>query len=295
MITIKLKNAGLLENAEFDIGGLTVMAGLNNTGKTFISKTIFSLIKTLKDSEQYLQDSQEDKIQSLISRVRTFLFNSDNFHFYEDLWEKVEEDRSGIKRIFTYDESQRGLSKNNYHYLLKRHYLLKQHYLKIIENLKGICLIASKVKLLPLQEQKKRFSQLSIDIEAFEKDLKEDASVDSLDSYRKCFDNFIITNFKKQFNNLFSTEASIIEITDENKEEILSFSVKKNKIIDIKSNQDLGFPIKEINFLFSPIVLHFFKFVSLTTTRRYLGLSSPGASYKKEYEISKNVITRFNL
>lgn len=69
MITIKLKNAGLLENAEFDIGGLTVMAGLNNTGKTFISKTIFSLIKTVKDSEQYLKESREEELENLIDRV----------------------------------------------------------------------------------------------------------------------------------------------------------------------------------------------------------------------------------
>ena len=279
MITIKLKNAGLLENAEFDIGGLTVMAGLNNTGKTFISKTIFSLIKTVKDSEQYLRESKEEEFESLISRTerlsRMFGYSS----LAQELWEKLREERFEIRRNLKNekDNSQQIL-------LVEEELYSEEHYLsKLIKILKEICEIHFS-QVLP--EHKERFSQQLISIEKFEKGLQEN---DSIENYRKCFNNFISTNFKRQFNNLFSDKASIIEVIDENKEEILSLSVENNKTNNIKINQDLSFPIKEINFLFSPIILQFFKFVSLTSSRRYLGLSSPGASYKKEYEISKSL------
>lgn len=196
----------------------------------------------------------------------------------KDLWEELKEERFELRRNFKNEKD------NSQTTLFKEELYSEEHYLsKSIKILKKICEIQlNKVST----EHKERFSQLLNLVDTFETGLQEN---DSIENYRKCFNNFISTNFKKQFNNLFSTESSTIEIADENKEEILSLSIENNKTTNIKINQDLSFPIKEINFLFSPIILQFFKFVSLTTTRRYLGLSSPGASYKKEYEISKSL------
>jgi predicted ATP-dependent endonuclease of OLD family len=46
----KFKNVGIVEKAEIELKGLTVLTGLNDTGKSFISKSIYALIKTIKDS-----------------------------------------------------------------------------------------------------------------------------------------------------------------------------------------------------------------------------------------------------
>lgn len=58
------KNVGIVEFAEIDLKGLTILTGLNDTGKSFISKSIYAAIKTIKDS--YAQDTN-DKFSQLDS------------------------------------------------------------------------------------------------------------------------------------------------------------------------------------------------------------------------------------
>ena len=44
---VKIKNIGKLEDAEVSIGQFTVFAGPNNTGKSFVSKLLYSLFNAM--------------------------------------------------------------------------------------------------------------------------------------------------------------------------------------------------------------------------------------------------------
>lgn len=46
----KFKNLGLIKEANIELNGLTVITGYNDTGKSFLSKAIFSVIKTIRES-----------------------------------------------------------------------------------------------------------------------------------------------------------------------------------------------------------------------------------------------------
>lgn len=49
-IGFRFKNIGPVENAELELGNLTVIAGRNNTGKTYLAYTLYGFLKYFQDS-----------------------------------------------------------------------------------------------------------------------------------------------------------------------------------------------------------------------------------------------------
>jgi len=52
---LKLKNIGIIKEAEIKINGLTVIAGKNDSGKSTVGKVLFMLIKTISQSNSDVQ------------------------------------------------------------------------------------------------------------------------------------------------------------------------------------------------------------------------------------------------
>ena len=48
-LTVKLKNIGILKQAEFSLGDLTLICGENNTGKTYAAYTLYGFLKSWHD------------------------------------------------------------------------------------------------------------------------------------------------------------------------------------------------------------------------------------------------------
>jgi hypothetical protein len=63
---VTFKNTGMIEEADICFGGLTVIAGENDTGKSTIGKLMFSLIKTFNRYERDARSSQVRSIQTVI-------------------------------------------------------------------------------------------------------------------------------------------------------------------------------------------------------------------------------------
>lgn len=61
---LKIRNLAKVGNAEIDINGLTVIAGSNNTGKSTVGKTIFSIFNSLNDIERRVQLERYNTIRS---------------------------------------------------------------------------------------------------------------------------------------------------------------------------------------------------------------------------------------
>ena len=45
-LTIKLKNIGILKQAEFLLGDLTIICGKNNTGKTYATYALYGFLQS---------------------------------------------------------------------------------------------------------------------------------------------------------------------------------------------------------------------------------------------------------
>jgi len=65
----ELKNIGIVEYANIELKGLTVLTGLNDTGKSYINKTIFSVIKTVNESKEQSVYEKDEQIRNLIGPI----------------------------------------------------------------------------------------------------------------------------------------------------------------------------------------------------------------------------------
>ena len=52
-LTVKLKNIGILKQAEFSLGDLTLICGENNTGKTYAAYALYGFLRSWRDFTQF--------------------------------------------------------------------------------------------------------------------------------------------------------------------------------------------------------------------------------------------------
>ena len=62
---VKVKNLGVLKQAEFTLGDLTIICGSNNTGKTYATYALFGFLFTWK--QIFVIEIKDDKIEELLN------------------------------------------------------------------------------------------------------------------------------------------------------------------------------------------------------------------------------------
>ena len=63
-LTVKLKNIGIIKQAEFSLGDLTIICGENNTGKTYATYALYGFLKSWHNIGFPISDAQ---IQHLLT------------------------------------------------------------------------------------------------------------------------------------------------------------------------------------------------------------------------------------
>jgi predicted ATPase len=134
---ISIKNLGIVRSAEIDLNGLTILTGNNDTGKSFIGKMIFSVIKTLKNAHLFYNEIRLMEIFSDFNKImqahrtivnfdveRVVKFNSDSLKdeisrafqqpkSKESILEKIEKFKNEIEKdISDYIDKNPTLSGN---------------------------------------------------------------------------------------------------------------------------------------------------------------------------------------
>lgn len=94
---IKLQNIGMISDCDVEINGITVIAGNNNTGKSTISKTLFSVFNSSYKIEEQIKNERVNSVYNYIRRVID-RFDFDYYH--------LDEIKEGVKDIVN--------NKNNY-------------------------------------------------------------------------------------------------------------------------------------------------------------------------------------
>ncbi|MGF1792929.1 AAA family ATPase [Photobacterium profundum] len=82
---ISIRNFGTISEANVKIGGLTVIAGENDTGKSTVGKILFSLVKASSRYEEDLKEDKEYKIVSIAEKIYFSLRRRVNFSEYSEL------------------------------------------------------------------------------------------------------------------------------------------------------------------------------------------------------------------
>ena len=66
---LKIKNIGIIKEADIKLSGLTVIAGENDTGKSTVGKLMFSIIKALNKYKDELEEGREYQILKTVERI----------------------------------------------------------------------------------------------------------------------------------------------------------------------------------------------------------------------------------
>ena len=228
---LKIENVGIIEKAEIDLSGLSVIAGNNDTGKSTVGKLIFSVIKAFQRYKEEFNFTKNERIEELIDEIyRDIRRNS--FLFREkmidgDSREIIREDffpPKFFKEILTisvtdkenlFDKKKNILKKIEF-----RNDNLKKSISKKIDELKEL---------------------------VFTKETKEE-------EIKKTLKFLFSSEFKGQISN-FSNEKSKIEIKESNKN-LIVLELKKNEIKKIKITDDI-LDIKDITYVETPILLNY--------------------------------------
>ncbi|MFN7256602.1 MAG: AAA family ATPase, partial [Microcystis sp.] len=64
---VKIKNLGILKQAEFSLGDLTIICGRNNTGKTYATYALFGFLYTWRRLLTWPTFGLKEKINQLLS------------------------------------------------------------------------------------------------------------------------------------------------------------------------------------------------------------------------------------
>jgi len=72
-MNLKIENIGLIEEADIDLLGLTVIAGENDSGKSTVGKLMFSIIKAISKFKSELKEDRESNIFDILEKI---YFNS---------------------------------------------------------------------------------------------------------------------------------------------------------------------------------------------------------------------------
>ncbi len=66
---IKLQNIGIIEEADINIDGITLIAGQNDSGKSTVGKLLFSIIKAIHRYKEDLGEDREKNIHRIVENI----------------------------------------------------------------------------------------------------------------------------------------------------------------------------------------------------------------------------------
>ena len=66
MIQLDIENVGIVKNASIEVDGITVIAGMNGTGKSTVSKSLFAAMNAKKKLRDKILDDKSDEIRECL-------------------------------------------------------------------------------------------------------------------------------------------------------------------------------------------------------------------------------------
>jgi len=216
---LSLENIGIIEKADVEINGLTVIAGDNDSGKSTIGKVAYSLTKSFEDFEKNYEREKAEKMEMYLRDFYILFRRGINLKKHPELLKFTEN--------FRY---YRGF--NN------------KKLFELIENS-----ITSLDKVDVDEEVKAKIIERFNDVNSLFQE-KESKNSKIINLIRTIFKS----EFSNQINNIVANEGSIEVYDGENK--IIKIVVKNNKIVVGKTNIiDEIFPFGSSIFIETPLVL----------------------------------------
>jgi energy-coupling factor transporter ATP-binding protein EcfA2 len=241
---VKFENVGIIKDANIEIGSLTVITGVNDTGKSTVGKMLFSVIKAFSRYEEDLEVGEQEKIKEIYNLLSEIYFelreriarNGEIIEIGKDSFGKKIE---GIRL--------KNPSLNNYDLLLKN--LSKIRYEARRSDL-SLAKVDEFVSRLTYLNNEFNLPELEVTIDKITKicETEEDKNEMVKRALRKAL-------FSEFYNELsFSGKSKVTCI--EGKNELIHFEIDKKGIEKFEFYDDLSF--EEATFIESPATLQLY-------------------------------------
>lgn len=242
-MNLKIKNIGIVKQADVRLDGLTVIAGENDTGKSTIGKLMFAIVKAVSRYEQDLNESKEHNIKRLMEEIYVYSRNigthSDkkNYDLFREaffparFYEEIKSYINGEPTLFVMNEDDIN---------------------DIFES--KINLITSdgseqmKMRILPKLEELKNYIFI-----------QEENNVRILRALKRV----LFSEFYSEISPKGQTKTSNVQITEGNVS-TFSFTVKDNEIDNLKMEDVLFF--EDVTFIETPIIIQMYEMVNAAAT-----------------------------
>lgn len=238
---ITLKNVGYIKDADINLNGLNVIAGSNGTGKSTVGKTVYTIIKSVSDSEKIVYEHRKVLVESMCRA----LFYSIQKNFQQLDSQQKNRDLNLLMTKFNAGFARRLIE------------LLKSHdYSSVRESL------VLQIKLIDefatLDEKSKTAAKKSLN------DLMRGlTSISEQEEIKDSLEFMYVQMFKLQVNNLGTHATSEITL-DDNGDKLLEYKVSNNanvlqfseRLSITEINENLRQRIlPEVTFIETPLVL----------------------------------------
>ena len=229
---LKLQNIGIIEEADINIDGITLIAGQNDSGKSTIGKVLYALIRGVNIDEDRFNSSKSEFIRNRIRDIRNLLLRTKAF---EDKDEEIQK-----KFISTYLEKDESIF-SNYGFRIN------------FDDNESLKIILSELNYIDDLYTNYSNSSIKIQLGTFINDITNRLSI-SIDSNEVLYyelESFFENEFKNQFKNKFSKGNSCISIEGIKEKKITFDEHFTFEGFDALSN----FYYDEVFFIESPIKL----------------------------------------
>lgn len=222
---LTIENIGNVKHAEIEINGISVIAGQNGTGKSTISRSLFSIFSANYD------------VIKKISNDRTRAIND----FLEDYLSDIEMNRKnnseigivrGIIPSFLYEELTKIISENLLIFLNKNYSEHNNESLKksVIESINEFNKRNSKYFVLNVED---------LDLNVLSENVKEILSQSDQSIFNQILTDHLTDEFHNQINNIYNPLTGIISLRIKNEQ--INVEVNKNratadKLINFKTD-----------------------------------------------------------
>jgi energy-coupling factor transporter ATP-binding protein EcfA2 len=262
-----LKNIGLISSADIEVNSLTVITGVNDTGKSTIGKMLFSIIKAFRKYEEDLGVGEQDRIRA-------------SLRIYNNIFHNVRKELSSIvhnyQNTFANDQLDH-INKSDYttihNYIGKLDTIFTEvdnllRFLRSQKNLKAEDLdkLSSKLsEIVPLITDKSICENIENDLHRANKILHQKENKEDL--IKKALKKALVSEFYSEISFNGKSEVTYLEA----EKEFIHFEIEndisgkfKNTIGNFRSNGDIFFD--ESTIIESPIILQLYDVLKYANT-----------------------------
>ena len=229
---LKLQNIGIVESADINVDGITLIAGQNDSGKSTVGKVLYALIRGMNIDEDRFNSSKNEFVRNKIRDIRNLILRN---KFSEINDNEIQE--KFISNFLNDEKSFFGRS------IFRLNFDNPDSILDLQHELSSLLVLFSDYTNLSLKNQLSNFIIEIID--------RLTISIDSDSVLHYELDSFFENEFGNQVQNKFNKEESSLEIIDSDLKKIAF----KDSIIFEGFNQNSNLYYDDVFFIETPIKL----------------------------------------